>query len=152
MSIKDLEYDDVARIVALGLEFHAESPRFSRQIFDADKVAEWVTAFITEPDLKGFVAVEKQGFDMEIVGFMAASIGPTFFGPTLIAVDEVIFVKKSARRSSVATELMDSYRQWAQSVGAEEINFGMNCQIPGAKKFGEFMGYEKVGFQMVYRG
>ncbi|CAB4199481.1 hypothetical protein UFOVP1326_50 [uncultured Caudovirales phage] len=147
--VRYAELHDVADIVELGVEMHAESPRFAPMDFNRDKVAALITRLIDLPI--GCVLVVEEGG--KIIGMLGGVVSEQFFGASLTASDFAWFVSKPHRIGAPALKLLSRFEQWAAERGAFEVAIGVGTGVHADKTkalLGRW-GYEDSGTAMTKR-
>lgn len=133
---------DIPALIAMGRELHAESPRYARLSFNADKVALVAKSTI---DSGGTHVALKDGM---IVGFIAGFVCPHWFSDDLMASDFSFYIRPEHRRTGrIALRLLQAFEAWAIGKGAKDLVPGTSTQIDaeGTGKFFQKLGYEVSG-------
>lgn len=147
--VRFAELKDVADVVHLGIEMHAESPRFAPMEYDCDKVATLITRLIEAP--VGCVLVaEEEG---KIIGMLGGVVSEQFFGASKTASDFAWFVTKAHRIGTPALKLLAGFEKWAGEQGAFEVAIGIGTGVHAEKTKAllGLRGYEDSGTAMTKR-
>lgn len=142
--IKELAPDTIDDLLSLAVLMHEENSSYL--VYDADYLRRQCEFYLTQENVKCFLAYK----DNNAVGFIVCFIAPYLFSPQLCARQELWFVKKEYRGSTVAYKLIRHFEAWAKMNGAVEIYAGV-AVFDGAKakRISEVlsrMGYRKVGY------
>lgn len=141
--IRRARLDDVPTIVALGAALHAESPRYSRLRFNAEKVEATIRRMIEQPRCAVLVS-ENSGV---INGGILAFAEPEWFTDELVAQELSLYVRPGRRGSVIAARLIAALDAWAQATGARYLQCGATtgvCNELTARLY-EFLGFARVG-------
>ncbi|CAJ0800794.1 hypothetical protein LMG18090_04047 [Ralstonia mannitolilytica] len=125
MSIRVATQADVPRILDLGEEMHAESPRWSRLSFSRERAGETLHTLLTSDD--GVVYVAERGG--EIIGGIAGAIGPHWSSDDRLAREVSLFITKEARGSLAASRLIVALQAWAKLRGAIWTDVGTSTGL-----------------------
>jgi GNAT superfamily N-acetyltransferase len=146
---------DIPAIIEMGRALHAESPRYSRMSFAAEKIDALARSLIVGTlvsDAPGGVLVaEKNG---QIVGMMAGFVSAPFFSHDKIASDYTFYVKPEHRKTGrIALKLVRAFEAWAIAAGAADIVPGTSTEIDAdsTRRFYEKLGYKHYGHAMIKR-
>lgn len=114
----------IPQLVELCRELMAASKY--RQPFNADYVSGLAHRVVRMPSYLVLTAWQAGETAPLLVGFIAGSVGPMLFAPDLVAVEETVYVRPdTAKRASVANQLMDGLKAWAfKDKGAAFIRGG----------------------------
>jgi GNAT superfamily N-acetyltransferase len=141
--IRELEPSDIAEVMQLAKAMHAESPFYSRYPFSEQKVERLCEVFLENPDWLCVVAE----FNEKMIGFLAVTIVPTFFGDARFVEDISFYVTPKYRGTSAALRLIRTVEAWAIANNVEAIRVGVTTGTnPGPT--GNFflrLGYEESG-------
>ncbi len=142
--IRMATHEDVPQLVELGRAMHAES-NYAPLVFDPARTANFVHWLIDEPD--GFVACAER--DGELVGFIAALAGPTWFGDgkQKTANDMGLYVRPANRRGTSAIFLVQAFKDWVLRNGFAQGRGGTNAGQAGqaANAIYEHLGFARAG-------
>ncbi len=129
---------DVPRILDLGEQMHAESPRYGRLTFSRLAAEAQIKALIGG---HGVVLVAE--VDGAIVGGIMCVMGPHWASLDYVATELCLFVLPMHRVGSVGLKLVSAFRQWAYDEGAVMAVAGVSTGInhEGCAKL-----YERAGF------
>lgn len=84
--------------------------------------------------------------DGMVCGFITAersSPAPIFEGRSEVYIDE-LFVEPEYRRRAIGTELVQTVREWAESIGAERIRAGLLAANEEGRTFWKHVGGEPI--------
>lgn len=142
---------DVPQLIELGQLMHAESPRYSRLPFSAEKVADLLTVLINSAD--GLVLVYARG--SKILGVAVAAVDSPWFSEGKLADEIVVYVVKEKRGSAIAPSLITGLDAWAEAKGVPWLQAGTTTGVDPERtgKLYEHMGFKAVGvglFERVY--
>jgi GNAT superfamily N-acetyltransferase len=143
MLIRELEKQDIPEVLQLTAAMHRESPFYNKYAYSEQKVLDLTNVFLTNEDWFCVVAEHND----RLVGFMAVTIIPTFFGFDNFVEDVSFFVEPVSRGTSAAIRLVRAVEVWALSRGAETIRCGVTTGVreDGAHSFFIKLGYENTG-------
>tara|TARA_B100001540_G_scaffold293200_2_gene292105 strand:- start:626 stop:1078 length:453 start_codon:yes stop_codon:yes gene_type:complete len=141
--------DDLASFIDIVASMHHES-NFRGMTFSPEFSANRVAGMMASDDYLVLVA-EDAG---RIVGGLLACIGPSDFGPDLMAHDRGVFIYPERRGGFAAVHLIRAYVEWAQSRGAKRISFDVKAGIRPKRtaRLLEWLGFQSVGTCHVYGG
>lgn len=117
---------DRLAIFKMAAEMHRETI-FSAYTFDPAKAIDRIGSWISGNGVM-FVA-ERAG---EVVGMLAASPKEVWFGPDVLVVEELFYVKPAHRGSFAAYRLMESFMAWAKSLGRCHVRAGVATRLDNA--------------------
>ncbi|AQW32713.1 N-acetyltransferase family protein [Ralstonia syzygii subsp. celebesensis] len=139
MSIRIATAEDVPRIVELGAEMHAESPRWSRIPFNPVRAAGTMGDVITSPDGVAFL-YERDGV---VVGGIAGTLQPHWACDASLAHETAFFVDREHRGGMAATRLICALVAWGRIKGAAWLHAGTSTGLDP-----EMVAqlYERLGF------
>ena len=142
-TIRRATIGDIAPILDMARDMHAESPRYRVLGFNARKVGELALAIIQNPQAGGVLVAEKEN---TLVGMFAFHIGQHFFSDDTFASDIVMYVKPEQRSSSVFPRLVAAFEAWADEHGVKEKLLGVSAEIDSQRVVAvlERMGYAQV--------
>lgn len=146
---------DIPAVVAMGRAMHAESPRYARLSFSAEKVEALLRRMIggtlvTEPPGGAFVA-ERKGV---LVGMIGGYLTEPFFSEDKIASDYALYITPAERRKGgIAAGLIRAFERWAIDSGAVDIMPGVSTMIDAeaTTKLYRKLGYEPYGNLLIKR-
>src|SRR5262245_44982824 len=107
--IRRATMEDVPRLVALGAQLHAESPRWSRLQFDTEKVETLLIALVTQSFGFAWVACDEDG---HVIGGLLAEIGEHWSSRDLVAQELSFFVEPGKRGALAAARLIATLDAW----------------------------------------
>ena len=147
MEVFELTVEEIPEMVLGAMMMHAESPHYKDLEFDQHKVAIWIYSYVTDEDKNVWIVRDPRG---ELVGGMFARISEVFLGPAKIAHEETLYVRPHFRGSTVATELVKTFIDWAQEKGAVRAMIGSTVGIDDERvaSFYGKMGFKRVGLLM----
>lgn len=123
--VRPATIEDVPRLVELGAQMHAESPRFSRLSFDADKLGAFLGSAVNAPHM--LVLVAERGD--EVVGGFVGLVMEHWFSRDLMAVDLALFIDQRKRGGIVASRMVRDYLDWADQKGAKLVQIGITTGV-----------------------
>lgn len=141
--IRVMESKDIADVMNLAKAMHGESPFYSQYPFSEEKVHRLCEVFVTNPDWFAAVA-ELEG---TVIGFIAVTIVPTFFGDARFIEDISFYVDPKFRGSSAALRLVLAVEAWGLENNVEAIRIGVTTQT-NPETAGNFflrLGYQETG-------
>lgn len=142
--IRQATADDLGALVELSRQMHAESPRFRRLQFDAEKMRRTAAGLIESP--QGFAWVAE--VDGRIVGGMLAAVCEHWCSSDKIGLDYGLYVQPGARGAgNDAVALAKQYAAWAREQGAVWPQVGITAGIrdEAAAKVFTYAGGKQVG-------
>jgi hypothetical protein len=107
--------DDVAELVQLGRELHAEG-RYRQEPFILETVREFVLSYLNAVDRACFVVQQRQ----EIVAFMFGRLEQTPFSTQHVAIAQYWYGKPN-HRGLLALRLISAFKEWARKQRAIEL-------------------------------
>jgi len=116
---------DFEQIVDMARDMHAESPRFSRVPFEAEKVYA-LTRRLTEEDTGLVLVAEDEGV---LVGMYAGFLAPYFFSYENYASDVALYVSPGQRGGPLAAQLIQAFVAWATEKGVRELAPGASTEV-----------------------
>lgn len=137
-------------MVAMGVQMHAESPRYNRLCFSTSKADSLCrhmieSTLVTRAPGGAFVA-EKGG---AVIGMIMGFIFAPFFTDEKVASDYCFYIMPDHRRKSrAAILLLNAFEQWARDNDAVDLLPGTTTMIDteSTASFYVKMGYEKQGY------
>lgn len=120
---------------------HAESPRFSRYPYSAEKVAALVVSSLGNPS--SIVLVAEIG--ERVVGFVGGVVTEHFFTPTKIAVDYALYIAPEARGGRLMIRLVREFERIAKQLDAAEFAPGVSTEVNAERVA---MVYERLGYRL----
>ena len=134
---------DVAPIVQLGAEMHAESA-FQDLEYCTEKVTRWLQRYINNPQSKFCLCAYQED---ALIGMIIGDITPYFFGNETIATNQVWYVHKERRGTLVGVKLLKAFNSWAKENGVSEICIGISTALylDRTHKLLSRMGFAHVG-------
>lgn len=121
----------------------AESPRYSKLKFSAEKLTQTLTGVEASPH--GFMWIAE--VDGVLAGVMVALIVEHWMSADLVATDLALYVEPPHRGSGIAAELVERYKQWAKFHGAVLTQAGVSTGIytEQTARLYEAMGFKRCG-------
>lgn len=147
MKLRLATYVDLPRIVELGRLMHQESS-YAQLDYDDHIVASTMADLI---DKKQFVVVAEDT-NGQVVGGMAGSVDPTWFGNDSIATDLALFIAPEHRGGMLVVKLVKAFAQWARLAGAKQIRPGVTTGSEQAVALYERLGFQRCGATFVMEG
>jgi GNAT superfamily N-acetyltransferase len=147
MEVSDLRLGDLAEAMLMASEMHAESPVYRDLPLDIVQVGAWIAMHIQRENLGAWGVWTPMG---ELAGCMFGSVTTTFFGPTLLAQEDGIYIRPKHRGSPAAALLLERYLAWAkeQGVARAEATVSAGIDDERATKFFERFGFRRQSHQM----
>jgi GNAT superfamily N-acetyltransferase len=141
--IRNLEPGDIAGVMQLAKAMHLESPFYNKYPFSEEKVERLYQVFLKDPDWLCVVA-ESEG---KVIGFLAVTIVPTFFGDARFVEDISFYVDPKYRGTSAALRLVRAVEAWgvAKNVAAIRVGITTGTNPEPAGNFFLRLGYEETG-------
>jgi GNAT superfamily N-acetyltransferase len=142
-TIRPATLADIQSIVGLGQQLFAESPRWSKLHFNAEKLTSFVYNLIEAED--GFVCVAE--IDAVIVGAIMGVAMDHYAADDVTACELALFVAPSHRSSGLAQILIAELDQWAKSKGAAWLQAGTTTGVDPERtaKLYEACGFTRCG-------
>ncbi|WP_267086473.1 GNAT family N-acetyltransferase [Xanthomonas sacchari] len=128
-------------MLALGEAMHGES-RFAHRRWNTEKVRALLRWLIDDPD--GLALVAEDGG--QIIGGFMAMVQDHWCTDSRESCDLALYVQQDRRGGLAAARLLQRYRAWAQSRGADSILLGITT---GVDLSTSTRLYERLGFQHV---
>lgn len=143
MIIRESSSEDTDALLALAKLMHSESPFYGRYPFSDKKTRTLCEVFVNHHDWFCVVA-EQEG---ELIGFMAVTIVPTFFGEARFLEDISFYVVPEKRGTSAALRLLRAVEAWglANNVDAIRVGITTGTNPESAGNFFIKLGYEETG-------
>lgn len=116
---------DVPALVDLGALMAAESPRYRRYRFSAQKLTMLFERLIASED--GFLMMAERG--ERPIGVMAATVMEHWMSDDKIACDFGLFIDPAQRGGMLAARFVCTYRQWARERGAIDTFLGISTGV-----------------------
>ena len=132
--------DDLDLLLDLAVAMHAESPRYSKLEFSAEKMINLFVQLI-EREQSFILVIER---DNILIGLICAMISEHFFSHDLVANDLLVYVLPEHRGGSLAKTMLNMYVAWAKANGAKLIQAGISTGI-NLDRTAQL--YESLGFQ-----
>ncbi|MGE5516695.1 MAG: N-acetyltransferase family protein [Bacteroidota bacterium] len=140
---------DIAAMIALGRQLHAES-RFRTLPLDDARMAEIGRRGLAQGN-PGLLMAEHDG---QVVGMAIVILGEYFFSPARTATVQLLYVAPKARGGPAAVKLLRSLRRWAAQNGAHDLHVNVTTGIEAARtdRFLRRMGFRQTGGNYVLEG
>jgi hypothetical protein len=141
MAVEPATLEDIPSMVELGRLMHAESPRWSRLPYSAERVGATIKALIESPDGLALVARRPGG---RIVGGIAAIAVQSWVSDELMAQELALFVRPEFRGSILACRLICGFVEWARIKNARWVEAGVSTGITPERTAAL---YQRLGFK-----
>lgn len=143
--IRQANRGDLSTLIELGMMMHAESPRYRRHTFRADKLATLGEQLIDT----GIVLLEEE--DGEAIGMAIGFVMEQFFTDARLAADLAVYVVPAARGGRAFLRLVKAFEARAVELGADEISLGVSTDIDteGTAGLYQRLGYRRASIGMV---
>ena len=148
--IRHATHNDIEQLMSMAVLMHAESPRYSRMAFSAEKVRNlWVMLLGMD---NGVILVAEQGG--VLTGGLAAIVCPHWMSDELMSVDYGLFVLPEYRGNMTACRLVNEYITWASQQGVKPgfVGLGISTGVQEEKTatFLQAMGFKQssIGFEV----
>ena len=138
---REATIEDLPVLLALGEAMHAESPRYRRLSFDADRLEATLRQLIGQ--VNGFVRIAGDGGAVD--GVMVAMVSPHWTSWDLVATDLALYVMPDARGGHVGARLVRAYLEWARERGATLVQAGVTAGIADAGRLYAACGATRCG-------
>jgi GNAT superfamily N-acetyltransferase len=126
MTIRHATADDVDALVALGQRMQAESPRFAKLAYNAQKVGTLLAGLIDGQHGFVLVAEDDQGQAVGgFVGFMMAH----WASDDLMAQELAVFVRPDKRGGLMAARMVRMFAAWAKERGCKQTVLGISTGV-----------------------
>lgn len=132
---------DIDAILPLACDMHRED-RHRNLKLDKAKLHRFFMKTIDQQQSCCLLLAERNG---QITGFLYASIGETFFGPSKVASCMLFYVSQKSRGSLAALKLIKAYQIWAQKQGAEQVSAHVTS---GIRLHQTDRLFKKLGFEL----
>lgn len=142
--IRPAVHSDLQPLVVLGERMHAESPRFSRLAFSAQRLEQTLRWALESP--MGFLWVAET--ESSVVGGMAAMAAKHWASDDLVATDLALFIDPAHRGSLAPVRLLNRYRWWAQhevKAVITQVGITTGVQTENTAQLYERMGFKRCG-------
>lgn len=127
-------------VVSLGVRMNSESPVYSGQHIDYAYTASFFTRAWDVGVLIGAV-------DTDSHGCLIGSVSPTWYSPSPIASEWMLYVVPEHRGTGLAVKLIQRFTEIARQRGAHKLYVGSSTGIndEGVRKLYERLGFVSVG-------
>lgn len=144
IEIRRATQEDLPVLVLYGKAFHTESPRFKALEYDPIHMYLQIENALTDPMLGVFVAVENG----QIIGGIIGEAYKSWFGHDLISQDQGIYLHPNRRNGFLLKRLVDTYVEWARSIGVKDITLGIFSEVHPERtvKLFERWGFTQSGW------
>lgn len=150
MSIRQATAADLPRILELGAQLHAESPRWSRIPFSVDRAGRTMANLLDSPDGTVFVSEA----DGQVTGGIAGMIQQHWASDAIVAHEVSFFISKDCRGGMAACRLICALDAWAQIRGAAWLSVGTSTGVDPelTARLYESLGFTRcaIGLERVY--
>lgn len=140
MAVEPATLEDIPTMVELGRLMHAESPRWSRLPYSAERVGATLKTLIESPDGLALVA-DRSG---KLVGGILAAMSLDWMSDQRTAQEIALFMLPEYRASITPAQLISALCAWARIKGAVWIEGGVST---GVAVKGTIALYEALGFE-----
>ncbi|WP_179216540.1 GNAT family N-acetyltransferase [Achromobacter xylosoxidans] len=130
---------DIEGLVELGRAMAAESPRWSRLAYSADRVRNTITNLLSTAE--GLVLVARR--DGRLVGGILAIAAPNWMSEELIAQEVALFMLPQYRGTFTAARLVCAMAAWSKAKGARWVEAGVSTGVHTERTAGL---YRRLGF------
>lgn len=140
-----LEEADISYVVYLAEAMHAESPLYRDLTFDPQKVESLCRLCLNNEEWVCIVATSDDGTP---IGFTAAGLVPTLFGPDTMVEDLGFYVHAPWRGTTAAIRMLRMLETWASVMGATMIRMGITTGTNPQQtaKFLSRFAYQETGW------
>lgn len=131
--------NDETDLLFLGVEMHAESPRYRGLDFSLTKTRALIVSLTSQGTV--IVAEDESG----IVGMLGYVVFPHYFGEDKIATDVAVYVAPSLRGRTFIVRMIAEFERGARERGAVEFALAASCEIETDRtvKLFERLGYRR---------
>lgn len=133
--MRQIQEIDIPFIIQTLYELHAESPVYNKVEPDQDYVEQNLYNMINSDTFCSVIEPNK--------GYMFGVISPTWYDPTPVGYEQILFVRKAHRGGSIAIKLVRLFEEEVKAKGANKLIVGATTGIKDAQI--EFM-YERLGY------
>lgn len=140
---------DIAAMIALGRQLHAESC-YQTLPLDDGRMAEIGRRGLSDGN-PGLLIAEHDG---QIVGMAIVVLGEYYFSPIRTATVQLLYVAPLARGGPAAVKLLRALRAWARQNEAHDLHVNVTTAIQPARtdRFLRRMGFRQTGGNYVLVG
>ncbi|MGU2439561.1 GNAT family N-acetyltransferase [Burkholderia cenocepacia] len=150
MSIRQAIAADLPRILELGAQLHAESPRWNRIPFSVERAGLTMAKLLDSPDGTIFVH-EADGL---VTGGIAGMIQQHWASDAVVAHEVSFFISKDRRGGIAACRLICALDAWARIKGAAWLTVGTSTGVDPelTAQLYERLGFVRcaIGLERVY--
>jgi GNAT superfamily N-acetyltransferase len=132
---------DLAALVDMGREMHAEAPALRHAAYDAAKTGRALLEAIRQ----GSTFVHEMN-DGALDGAFVGIVIEHWFSAHKMATDLALFVRPGRRGGWIAHLLLDHFIEWCEGRGIDTVQIGITTGVT-PEQTGKF--YEREGFQFV---
>lgn len=122
--LRDLTTADLPALLQLGREMHAEGV-YAAYPMDEARVEFILNRLLPLPDVLT-IGYEIRG---ELVGLFIGEVIQDLWVDVLVAVNQMVYVRRSARSSRAGYALLHAYSEWAEARGADAMSFSVYAGI-----------------------
>lgn len=133
--MRNIETIDIPFIIQTLYELHAESPVYGKVEPDEDYVINNLNNMIQSNTFCSIIEPGK--------GYMFGVISPTWYDPTWVGYEQILYVRKQYRGSAIAIKLIRRFEEEVKAKGVNKLVVGSTTGIMDAQT--EFM-YERLGY------
>lgn len=140
--IRDATDADIAESVEIGIEF-AQKSWYGTMRIDPQKMRNMAAHAIESPDWLYIVKIAEDG---KQAGFFSAYLDTSMFGPDLIAIQHLMYIKPEYRKGTTAIKFFKIFEEWGRANKCHNLYFGATA-FPDIDfgPFTERLGFGKVG-------
>jgi len=138
MGIRVATLSDLPRIMDLGEQMHAESPRWSRLSFNRAKAEQYLAGLINGAGV--IFLAEHKG---EVIGGIAGQLATHWASDDMLADEVALFIAPTMRGGIMAVRLVAVLRAWAELRGAKWLQAGTSTGVDPERTA---QLYERLGF------
>lgn len=142
MHVRVANESDIPDLVNIGYSFMQESPNFKNRGYVPEQAENHFKHLINGGGVIFVVEIENV-----IIGGFAGGIAKDWQSNFKIAFDYVLFVEKDCRKTGAAKLLIDTFIEWAKSMGADRIHCGTTTEVEteGCVRLYQHMGFKTIG-------
>lgn len=144
MLVRAATLEDLDTLVYWGKRLTDESPRFKNQGFSAERAEKLFAHLI---DKLGSILIVMDHY-MNPVGGLIGVLDTDWRTGQMLAFEQGIYVLPEYRNTGAASDLIETFKVWAEMNGADRIQVGTITGIYAERtvKLYESLGFELVGY------